>query len=293
MPDINLINRKPLFENVSAREGNSIKLGVYEQSYFKRSWHYHPEAELLLITNGFGTRLVGDSSEEFARNDLILIGGNLPHAWISDPAFYKPGAKDFCRSIFLQFDLRMFGDQFILTPEMQPVLELIKKADRGLKILGHPRDKVINMIKAMPGCNGLQRLISLLSLLDMIRECELKPLASENYHHSRFYSRSTRINRVHEFIMENFKHDISLKTAANIACMQESSFARFFKSRTGKTFSEYLNDMRIDFACKLLNGTALPVSQIAYESGYNSMSYFNRKFRDIMGTSPNTYRGSD
>ncbi|MCF8347053.1 MAG: AraC family transcriptional regulator [Bacteroidales bacterium] len=284
------MKRNPVYEKVEKKTDSSFKTGVYEQSYFKRSWHFHPEAEILLITKGFGKRFIGDSVNSFTTGDLVLLGGNLPHAWISDPVFYEPETKKQCSSIFIQFDPIFFGEIFMRTPELNSIYELLKFSKRGLSIKGYCRDEVISMINRMPGKSGVHRFTGLLYILDLITKCEHDPLTTETYLDTRFYSKSTRINRVHECIMENFKQDISLKKAADIACMNESSFARFFKSHTGQTFSEYLNEIRVDFASKLLKGTAYSVSQIAYESGYNSLTYFNKKFKELRGLSPNRYR---
>jgi AraC-like DNA-binding protein len=285
--------QKPVLEKVLPRAGRTFKTGIYDQQYFKRSWHFHPEAELLLITDGYGIRLVGDSAEEFGKDDLVLVGGYLPHAWISDPIFYEPGAGQHCKSIFIQFCLRDFGDQFVQSPEMGQVRKLMKLAERGISIQGPQRTNVIRMVRAMPGKEGVDRLTSLLTILGLINECQLKPLASAHYLTERFFAKSTRIADVHEFIMENFKDDISLGKAAGIACMNPSAFARYFKAETGLTFSSHLNEMRIDFSCKLLKGTGLPVSQIAFQSGYNSLPYFNRKFMELTGLTPKEYRSKE
>lgn len=284
---------KPILEKVQPQTGRTFKTGVYDQHYFKRSWHFHPEAELLLITDGYGTRLVGDSAEEFGKDDLVLVGAYLPHAWISDPVFYEPGAGQHCKSIFIQFCLRDFGDRFVQSPEMGKVRELMKLAERGISIQGTQRTNVIRMVRDMPDKEGLDRLTSLLTILGVINECQLKPLASARYLTGRFFAKSTRIANVHEFIMENFKDDISLGKAAGIACMNPSAFARYFKAETGSTFSFHLNEMRIDFSCKLLKGTGLSVSQIAFESGFNSLPYFNRKFRELTGLTPKEYRNKE
>ncbi|MBE0653730.1 MAG: helix-turn-helix domain-containing protein, partial [Bacteroidales bacterium] len=255
-----------------------------------RAWHYHPEAELLLITKGYGKRFVGDSVEDFGIDDLVLLGKNLPHAWISDPVFYEPGTRKFCKSIYLQFNPDVFGEFIQRIPEIKTIHELLNFSERGISIHGQMREEVIRMVKRMPGQQGIYRFLDLINILELISKCELRPLSSKDYLTTRFYSKSTRINHVHEYIMENFKQEIPLKTAADIACMNESSFARFFKIQTGKTFSGYLNEVRLDFACRLLQGTELSITRIAYESGYNSLAYFNKRFREMTGSSPQKYR---
>jgi AraC-like DNA-binding protein len=284
------MNNIPTFEKIEAAKGNSFEIGIYKQSYFKRTWHYHPETELLHVIHGHGKRFVGDSEEDFYKDDLVLLGGNLPHAWISDPVYYQPGTKKSCKSVYLQFNFELLGDSFLQIPEMTGIKEMLKHAKRGIRINGNNKETIIKLMKELPKREGMSRFVDLLTMLELIRKSDYTFLSSEAYASNRNYLKHGRVNRVHEYLMDHFKQNISLRKAAGIACMNSSAFARFFKAQTGKTFSAYLAETRVEFAGKLLKGTDLSISSIAYECGFNSIPYFNRKFKTIKGCTPGSFR---
>ncbi len=269
---------------------SSFKIDVYHQPYFKRSWHYHPEYELLLITSGYGTRLVGDYSGDFRKGDLVLIGGLLPHAWIADPAFHKENSDTYCESIYIQFKKEIFGTHFIDVPELTGVRNILRLSKRGLEISGKNKPLIIDLIMELPQLKPLNQLLHLLKILDLINQSALTFLASKEYIENKFTFQSRRMKLIHEYIMENFKEEISLETCAQKTRMTVTSFCRFFKAHTNQTFSRFLNTVRIDFAGKLLQNTDMSVKEIAYECGFNSVAYFNQQFRHLLKSSPLEFR---
>lgn len=276
-------------ENITISDNSSFYVGTYRDSYFRRSWHYHPEFELLLITKGYGTRMVGDHFESFKTGDLVLLGGNLPHAWISDQYFKKDRVADFCESVFIQFRKSVFGTHFIDMPEMASIRIVLKKAERGLRITGEYEELIKSSMLALRNQSPLEQLLTLIRLLDLIQRGDYEMLASENFSQQGVF-KSGKMTMAHNFIMQNFKHDISVNDCAEKIGMTTPSFCRFFKKQTNVTFSVYLNYLRINLAQKLLRQTLMPVKEIAFECGFVSIVYFNQKFKMLTGMSPGDYR---
>lgn len=276
-------------ENINISERSSFYVGTYCDSFFRRSWHYHPEFELLLITKGYGTRMVGDHFEEFAEGDIVLLGGNLPHAWISDRQFEKNMESNACESIYIQFRKSVFGTHFIDIPEMESIRIVLNKAERGLKIMGKQKDIIGKEMLEINGKTSLEQLLVLIRLLDLIQKTDYQMLASKSYSQQSIFH-SDKMTLAHNYIMQNFKEEINVKDCAAHIGMTTTSFCRFFKKHTKVTFSVYLNYLRINLAQKFLLQTSMPVKEIAFECGYISIVYFNQIFKKKTGISPGEYR---
>ncbi len=279
-------------EKIEKSKHSSFYTGIYDQPYFDGAWHYHPELELLLITKGNGIRLVGDHAEDFKTNDLVLLGGYLPHAWIPDSKFLKENSKQHCRSIYIQFKKDIFGSHFMDIPELKGVRKILTHAERGIKVTGKHKEKIISLFKKIPRSSSLKQLLTLIRILDLINLSGYDLLVSEKYFKNSFYFKSSRILKIHEFIMENYAKKVSIKDCATITNMTVSSFCRYFKNETTYTFTEYLNKIRIDFSKKLLAHTDVPIKEIGFDCGYNSIPYFNKQFKKIEKISPYAYRKS-
>ncbi|NJB83436.1 AraC family transcriptional regulator [Wenyingzhuangia aestuarii] len=277
-------------EKIEKKEHASFHTGVYKQQYFNGDWHYHPEFELLLIKEGEGTRLVGDHGEKFEVNDLVLLGSFLPHAWITDADYLKEQPDKFCESIYVQFKKNIFGSSFVNIPELKGVRKILRLSERGLKINGKHKDKIISLLEEMPKENAFNQLIKLLKILNLVSISDYTILASENYLKENFQFKSHRMLKIHEYLMENYKQNIDIKTCADMANMTLPSFCRYFKNETNMIFSDYLNHIRIDFSKRLLTNTDMAIKEIGYECGYNSVPYFNKQFKKIAGESPFKFR---
>lgn len=277
-------------EQIQEPQQTSFNVGCYKNQYFTRPWHFHPEYELLLITHGSGTRMVGDCFEEFNSGDLVLLGSNLPHAWISDSSYMKTNNTKTCQSVYVQFRKSVFGTHFIDVPEMVGVRNVLNKAEYGLKIEGPNSDKIRNELIKMQKQSSMEQLLSLIRMLDLIPQTNYKTLASNSFLKQQVHFKSNRMNKLHQFIMQNFKNELNIDHCSQFLNMTPSSFCRFFKNQTNVTFSVYLNYIRINLAQKLLRNTNLPIKEVGYECGFNSIVYFNQKFKDLTGITPGQYR---
>jgi AraC-like DNA-binding protein len=259
--------------------------------YYPTPWHYHPEYELVLVVRSTGQRIVGDWIENFADGDLVLMGPNLPHVYNNDPAYHEGHPDLVAEAIVIHFREDSFGKGLFALPEMIPVQKLFDRSRFGLKIGGDTQGQVAELMHRMLCLSGPRRIILLLQILDLLSlSPDLQPLASPGFVQQYNTSGTDRLTRVYDYIMTNFRNDITLASVAEMASMSPPSFCRFFKACTRKSFSRFLNEIRVGYACKLLLEDKLNISQICYESGFHNVSNFNRQFRKITSKPPLRYK---
>lgn len=269
----------------------SIQSGVFQQSFDQHEWHYHDSYELIMISEGTGQRIVGDKMENFKPGDLVFLGRRLPHLWISDPIKIDPGSDKCVESIFVQFEESFLDMKMIALREFESVRKAIERSARGVVILGKSRNQIAELMMQVPYLNGFEQILNTLSILDEIgRSEELSYLTSEKYPMTTKLHRSERVRTIRNYFMQNYQQQVDLALIAELVNMQPASLCRFFKSETGQTLTEYINRMRIDLASKMLMNKTLKVEAIAFECGFNTISYFNRQFKKITGTTPLIYQ---
>ncbi len=253
-------------------------------------WHNHVELEFQHILKGSGTRFIGDSIETFSSGDLVLVGSHLPHVWRSDKTYYE--SQELRTEVILtQFTKDFAGKDFFDLPEMLGVKELINDAVLGLQIIGATRQIISKRLVGLIELESGERLLEFIKILHYISLTkEYRKLSSVGFMASYQSKGSDRINKVYDFIMNNFTEDVTLQQVAEIANMNEAAFCRFFKSTTFKTFTQFLNEVRIGYACRLLLHADLNIASVGYESGFKNISYFNRVFRSSIGVSPQQYK---
>lgn len=268
---------------------SSFATKVNEYPYFLKIWHYHPELELVVILKSEGTCFVGDSIEKFEVGDIILIGKNLPHMWLNDEDYFKQNTSQKAKAIAIHFNQDYLGNSFFETPEMKPISELFEKAKHGIKFLNINK-KVIKDIQNMLLLDGFEKTMSFIHVLNTLaNHKQTKALASEGFLNSFNPTKNDTQDKVQAYIFKNFNKTITLEEVAEVANMNASAFSRFFKRVNHKTFSRYVTEIRIGYACKLLLEDRFNISAICYESGFNNISNFNRQFKIIMNCSPSSY----
>lgn len=281
---------KPILKKVSVHGGQSFSVREDILPYLYNHWHYHPEAELTLIRKGRGTRLVGDHMERFSDGDLILLGPNLPHMWRNDADYFKADSGLHIEAIAIQFHENFWGDAFLQLPEMEPVRLLLKQARRGLKISGTAREQLSVQVEAMLQAGGTQRITILINLLTAIAAtAEKSPLSSLGFVQDYDLQRTDKINEIYHYTFSNFTNPISIESVAKAVHISPHSFCRYFKTRTSKTYFEFLAELRIGHACKLILENQMSIAQVCYSSGFNNVANFNRKFKELTGRTPLQY----
>jgi AraC-like DNA-binding protein len=259
--------------------------------YFPCPWHFHPEFELVLILSSTGRRMVGDHIGYFDEDDLVFMGARIPHVWINDPQFFNGDAEDKADAIVIHFKDCFLGETFLSIPEMENFKNILRLSSRGMTFFGETRTKINNLMKGMPAMSGLKRLSALFDIFDLLaNSTEYKLLASPGYMQEFELKASDRFGKVSEYIMRNFEKEITLPEVAAIANMAVTTFCNFFKEHFRVTFVEYLNTVRIGYACKLLADEDQNIVQIAYESGFNNLANFNRQFKRFKNMTPSEYR---
>lgn len=281
---------KIMHEHIDFPGRSAVKVKLREMPHFTYPWHFHPEYEILYVIEGTGTRFVADSIEEFQSGDLTLIGSTLPHFWRSDEKYLNSGGKLKVKYIVIQFPNDFLKDEIANYPEYHLIGNLLERASRGIRFSPDFTRKFANKIVKISKNSGFERIIQLQELLQVLAKTEdYKLLAGELYQQENHNFSNFRLTKVIQFLNTNYQRKIELEKVADIANLHPSAFCRFFKEKTGKSLSEYLNDMRIGYACRLIIEGKMSVSQISFESGFNNLSNFNRTFKKHTGFTPTNY----
>ncbi len=274
---------KALYEDIASKKGNdSFLVYSFTVPFFEFKWHYHPEYELTLITKGIGKRLVGDSYENFETGDLVLLGPDLPHTWSSGEIKNKKVS-----AVVIQFS-EDFIQRFLTLYEFDKVSSLLASADRGLFF---PKaGKLQPELEMLTKLSGVEKITALLQIFQKLTAQKYSTLSSEYFNAIKGEETESRINKVCQYIQQHAAKDVTLEQVASLIHLSRSAFSKFFKRATGKTFSEYVNDIRIGNACYLLTESDKAINEIAYETGFDSLTYFNRVFLKKKRVTPRQFR---
>lgn len=279
---------KPVFEKVPRRDWESFHCEVVNGVDYGTRWHFHPELQLTYAIRSRGHRVVGDNIAPLADGDLVLIGSNLPHVWHQETA---GGNHSQVEAIIVRFEEAFLGREFMEMPEMEPIVRLIRRAGRGLELRGSVRAEVAERMHHLAESDGLTRVVDLLAILDILaRAKDLKPLSSAGYEPPLHAGDQDRMERVCDYIHQHLTEDIDRGQLARLAHLSEGAFSRFFRSRTGKTVPEYINEVRIGRACRMITEDSQNITDIALDCGYRNLANFNRRFREVVGSTPREYR---
>lgn len=281
---------KPVLEHLPLESDESFVVKSFDYKYYPTPWHFHPEYELVMVTESTGKRFIGDNIQNFKENDFALIGPNLPHLYKNDPSYYAPNSKKRAKSIVVHFLKSSFGDSFLTLPEAKKINRLLARASRGLDITGKTRKRVAPIMHELCDLSGMTRMIRLLELLCILSESkDLKYISGETVTgHNEV--ESDRINEVLNFVFKNYHREITVPEVAELSNLAVNSFSRFFRRRTRKTFVSFLNEVRLSQASKILVETDTSVAEICFACGFNNLSNFNKQFRRIYGANPLRYR---
>lgn len=254
-------------------------------------WHYHSEVELIHFKKGEGTQFIGDNIKRFKAGDVVLVGSNLPHYWRFDDCFFEEGTNALADIRVSHFNENFWGEQFLHLPENNYIKSILEKAKRGLQITGKARQQVAEVLDQLLNAEGTQRIILLIEALSVIAGAkQVITLSSIGFKPDNLDVESDRINSIYEYSIKNFRRKIQLEEIAEVANISPNSFCRYFKSRTRKTYSQFLIELRVGHACKLLIENNQCIKRLCYESGFNNFTSFHKYFKMITGKSPLTYQ---
>ncbi len=282
---------KPELRQITSTPQQSFLFRKDVGSQMVNNWHYHPEIELLYIKRSAGTWLIGDHIGPFQSGDMVLLGSNLPHCFRHEYDQIVKRDDKAGETICIKFMPGIFGNHFINLPEIKMLYELLLNCNHGLKLTGKTKESIALMIDKMPDITPGKKLISLLSILEEIAENkEYTALSSKGFIQSASDTNQDKIKLVFEYTFTHFNERISLDQVAALLNMTRQSFCRYFKNKTKKTYVQFLMEVRIGYACRLLMDDEKNVAEISYESGYNNVSHFNHQFKLITKKSPMEYR---
>ncbi|MEM7163451.1 MAG: AraC family transcriptional regulator [Bacteroidota bacterium] len=276
---ISELNQKSFVAKTISRENRPL---------LSQAWHYHPEIEVCLTLKSRGRRFVGNQIADYYENDLVMFGSNLPHGFTTEMK---------SKQLVVQMQPEFLGESFLGTPEMKNIKKLFNHSNSGLEFFGHTKEKASKIIKKMLRKDGMKQLLYLLELLNILSESkDRKEICPKEYSLNLNISELGRIKQVYDYIIENFREKVNVKDVADLINISEPAFFKFIKKHTSKTYTQIINEFRINHASRLIMNTDKNIAQISFESGFNNISYFNRKFKQIMNQTPlefkNKYQAS-
>jgi AraC-like DNA-binding protein len=279
--------KKPLLQKLPLTFGSSFLIDRFESPHFETPWHYHQEIEIVLCDGGFGKKFVGNHVSDYTEGDLAILGSNLPHWYRADEACYQHQNP---ASIVIHFLDDCYGKDFFESAEMTEIKYFLETAKLGIEFYGETRRQIQEKIQSILNTDKVARMLGLIEVLHLMSGSKEYRILSENAIVGVSKKDSERMNKVFDYVLKNFKNDINLSEIASKTRFSEAAFCRYFKLRTQKTFVEFVNNIRIEYACKLLAENDLNILEICYESGFKNLSNFNRQFRKFTNNNPKTYR---
>lgn len=282
-----VFDMKVLPFKIPRSQGEPIMLQHDREPHIYNTLHQHPELQLMLIKESSGTAVIGGYIGEFHPGDVFVIGSNVPHVFRNDEAYYQGDAGLRAEVVYVFLDDSL-PKSFILN--FAEVEEMFTMARQGIRLKGGLREEVAGNIEGLLGVSGLDKLIAVLTILSKIIKSESREFLNKEIVHQRIDENDgARLNNVIQYTFEHYGEKITLDQVSEVANMVPSAFCRFFKQRTRKTYFDFLNEIRIRKACNLLLDKDLTIVEICFQSGFNNLSYFNRKFKEMTGYSPLKY----
>lgn len=252
-------------------------------------WHYHEEIEFIWIYKGTGTLFIGDCIQSFSAGDTVLIGPNMPHYWLFENVG-TTSQEDPIDCIAIHFKKNFAGSDFFNIPEMGLLKDLLQNSEKGLIIKDTAPSTLGVLLKALLNTDGVLKFTYLLQALAQYATLPYTKLVSENYSILNHSSDERRMNDVMDYIRQHYKTKIELDKLANQAKLTKNSFCRYFKNKTGKTPLQFISEIRIAHACRLLRYTDVSLKEICYDSGFNNFVSFHKTFKEQLDLTPSQYR---
>jgi AraC-like DNA-binding protein len=282
-----LAHRRSGAFQTTPRPDESFRVIEIGSGYSGCSWHSHPELQISFVIRGAGQRAIGDSLHPIESGEIILVGSNIPHVWRYD----RPSCEFEVEAVAIHFRKDFLGPDFFDTPEMRDVRLLLSRAGQGLQFVGHAREQLTPLLQSLRQLEGIERLLKLLAILNVMASTrEVLTLSSVVLQPIAVELDQERLQRVCDYVATRFDGPLTRDLAADLACLSPSAFSRFFKTRTGCTFRDYVADVRVGHACRLLLDDDGSITEIAHRCGFEDLSTFNRTFRKRKNLSPNEYR---
>jgi len=282
---------KPHFYKVNALPGESYTALHLKSRNFGSIWHYHPELELHYTVKGHGMRFIGDNVSSFRPGEVILLGENLPHSWQCQKEYYDEDPQASVEAVVVQFLPDCMGKELFALPEAYLLPRLFEKAKMGMVIHGSAGEALRELMPAAVHATDLERLVVLLKILSVLSTTDEYDHITSPYAFYRTDEIETlQLSEIYNYTLAHFKEDISLEDVAALRNLTVTSFCRYFKMMTNKSYYDLLIEIRISHACRLLVEDRYPTDSLCYECGFRNVSNFYRHFKRITGMTPLEYK---
>lgn len=296
---------RPIYEHIELESSGSIKLRRFIQSQIDIPWHFHPEYEIVQFRNGAGKMFIGESVSTFCDGDTVFIGGGVPHFFLKDVSVRETSGnrpkdvndKDIIDIFVIHFRKDLFGEQMFHAIEFSNIARILQKSVHGIKFPNGRHNEISQKLFDLENMSGIILYTEFLRVLDMMESNSGYQIINSvpdqaNIVAGQDLQLPKRIEKVIQYLVNNYNKSIALQDAASLVNMNTTAFCRYFKTHTRKTFTQYLNELRIGYASKLLAAEHMSISEICYEVGYNNLSHFNHTFRHLQKMTPSEYRNS-
>jgi len=259
--------------------------------HFDVSWHSHDEYQLFLVLQGKGTRFIGNTVKSFEAGDLTFLGPNIPHLWKSDESYFGQRSPGHSHGIVIYINPVML-ESMAESEEFQQLAALLTRVRQGMEIYGETQMEEEAMMKLLQHNHGIPGVVQLLRIFETLAHSKEYHLLQEEISGRKAKELETdRINTVYNYVATHFRENITLEEMAGLVSMAPTSFSRFFKNKTSKSFTYFLTELRIKNACnQLINEEYKTILNICFDSGFNTLSNFNHQFKLFTGLNPKEYR---
>lgn len=281
---------KPQLLKVTPVPSHSFSVRRDAAPHFNNKAHYHEEIELIYFIKGEGTQFIGDSIKRFKSGDIVLVGKKLPHYWRFDNEYFDKKTDKKIDVRVVHFCENFWGETFLKLKENSSIKTVLEDARRGIEVKGNAKNAVALMLEKLHNAEGTDRIIVLLRILLQIANNEQSVLSSQPFNNKIDNNYDERINAIYEYSLVNFRNKIHLEEIASVANISPNSFCRYFKSQMRKTYSQFLIELKVEHACKLLIDKKVVIKQLCYQSGFNNAASFHKYFKIITGKTPLQYQ---
>jgi AraC-like DNA-binding protein len=273
-----------LIQKILVEEQHSFACRKYRTPQFETNWHKHEECELIVITEGHGTALIGDYVGEYKKGDVFFLASNLPH-W-----FRKSNIKMIGSAIVVHFLKDFWGASFLALPEMKKIVQLLEGDNNGIQLRQSLQKNIAEKIEQIEKAEGIERIQLLLNGLQQMSLSKQYKVITKAFDTGVDHNENTTIDKIFTFSFKHFLEPVTLTAVAAVVDMSIPTFCRFFKRNIKKSYFDFLKELRIGHACKLLRESNDLIIDICYTSGYNSWAHFSKQFKNVKQITPNQYR---
>lgn len=256
---------------------------------YHNSWHYHTQLELVMICKGTGSLYLGDTIKDFAEGTCVLIGSDIPHFWLFHNMLEAHETQSI-DCVVIHFNYDFAGEELFTTPELSVINNLLIQSEKGLIFTIPMNAKIVELFNLSVDSTKASKFTYLISILDLLTTYDKENIVSDNYSQLNNSNDEQRMKNVMNYIRDNYSTKIELNDLSNEAKMTKNSFCRYFKQKTGKTPTVFINELRIAHACRLLKNTDMTLKQICFDSGFNNFVSFHKIFKQQTNQTPLYFR---